>query len=90
MTTIELLTKNDLEAFKTELLTEMRSLLQQEGKALKKWIKTAEVRELLDISPSTLQNLRVNGTLRFTKVGGTIYYKTEDINKIMESGFADQ
>ncbi len=26
-------------------------------------------------SPGTLQNLRVNGTLRFTKIGGIHYYK---------------
>ena len=39
---------------------------------------------MLNISPGTLQNLRINGTLRFTKMGGIIYYKLEDINKILE------
>lgn len=39
---------------------------------------------MLNISPGTLQNLRINGTLRFTKMGSIIYYKLEDINKILE------
>ena len=34
---------------------------------------------MLRISPGTLQNLRVNGTLAYTKIGGIIYYKYEDI-----------
>ena len=27
---------------------------------------------------------RINGTLRFTKIGSIMYYKLEDINKILE------
>jgi predicted site-specific integrase-resolvase len=50
----------------------------------KKWLKSNEVRKLLNISPGTLQNLRINGTLRYTKMGSIIYYKQEDINKVLE------
>jgi hypothetical protein len=39
---------------------------------------------MLGISPGTLQNLRVNGTLPYAKVGGVIYYAYEDILKVME------
>jgi hypothetical protein len=49
----------------------------------KQWLKSAEVRQLLKISPGTLQNLRVNGTLRYSKVGSIIYYKYDDILKIL-------
>ena len=42
------------------------------------------MRELLGISPGTLQNLRVNGTLPFTKVGGMVYYQSDDILKMLE------
>jgi len=41
--------------------------------------------ELLQVSPGTLQNLRINGTLPYTKVGGIIYYDTEEIQKVMEA-----
>jgi hypothetical protein len=42
------------------------------------------VKNLLKISPGTLQNLRMNGTLRFTKIGGILYYKYEDIIEVLE------
>uniref|UniRef100_UPI00404892CE helix-turn-helix domain-containing protein n=1 Tax=Roseivirga sp. TaxID=1964215 RepID=UPI00404892CE len=48
-------------------------------------MKSYEVRKLLDISPGTLQNLRVNGTLPFTKIGGVIYYDYTDIQSMLQS-----
>lgn len=84
MTVNELITKEDLKAFKAELLEEMRSMLQPVRAESKQWIKSQEVRRLLGISPGTLQNLRVNGTLSYTKVGGILYYKQEDIARLLE------
>ncbi|WP_439698635.1 helix-turn-helix domain-containing protein [Mucilaginibacter sp. AW1-7] len=84
MTAIELITKEDLREFKGELLKEIKQLMQPGHGRSKKWLKSLEVRKLLGISPGTLQNLRINGTLRFTKVGSIMYYKLEDINKILE------
>lgn len=81
---IEVLTKEDLNQFKTELLSAISQLLNANPLNKQKWLKSKEVLELLTISPGTLQNLRVNGTLTFTKIGGTIYYDQEDINKILE------
>ena len=39
--------------------------------------------ELLKISPGTIQNLRINGTLPYTKVGGIIFYDFEEIQQVM-------
>lgn len=69
---VELITRQDLAAFKSELLTEMKAMLQPGQAQSKQWLKSAEVRKLLNISPSMLQNLRINGTLRYTKIGGMI------------------
>ena len=49
-----------------------------------KWLKSSEVKSLLRISPGTLQNLRINGTLTYTKIGGIIFYSYEEILKVME------
>jgi len=84
MTAIELLTKEDLKQFKGELLTEIKAIMLPEQGQSKKWLKSIEVRKMLNISPGTLQNLRINGTLSYTKVGSIIYYKLEDINKVLE------
>ncbi|MGL2993485.1 helix-turn-helix domain-containing protein [Flavobacterium sp. TSSA_36] len=81
---IEVLTKDDLNQFKNELFAEISLLVMAPHKTKQKWLKSKEVLELLTISPGTLQNLRINGTLSFTKIGGTIYYDQEDINKILE------
>jgi hypothetical protein len=83
---VELITRQDLAAFKNELLTEMKALMQPGQGQSKQWLKSAEVRKLLNISPGTLQNLRINGTLRYTKIGGMMYYKLEDIYKVLEGG----
>ena len=87
MTTLDLITKQDLEQFKTELFAELRKLGigTTADQANKKWLKSLEVRKLLQISAGTLQNLRVNGTIAYTKVGSLLYYKQEDIIKLLEA-----
>lgn len=79
----EVITKDDLHQLKEEILNEI-SVLLKDRKEQKKWLKSTDVREMLGISPGTLQNLRVNGTLPFTKVGGTIYYAHEDVLKVLQ------
>ena len=81
-----IITTDDLRDFKLELLDDIKKLLskQAQGK-LKKYIKASELLEMLQISPGTLQNLRVNGTLPYTKVGGIIFYDSEEIQKVMDN-----
>jgi len=80
-----IITTEDLKEFKQELLEDIKVLLES-NKTLKqkKWLKSAEVKELLSISPGTLQNLRINGTLPYSKVGGIIFYDYEEVLKVME------
>jgi hypothetical protein len=80
---IEFITKDDLRKLEN-LLYEIKGLIKPGHGQSKKWLKSYEVRKLLNISPGTLQNLRVNGTLRYTKIGGLLYYKLEDIEKLLE------
>uniref|UniRef100_F4CEJ3 Putative DNA-binding protein n=1 Tax=Sphingobacterium sp. (strain 21) TaxID=743722 RepID=F4CEJ3_SPHS2 len=85
---IDILTREDLRQFKQEMLEEIRKLKEngQKGSNEKEWLKSADVRRLLDISPGTLQNLRINGTLPFRKIGGSMYYRAADVKKMMEGG----
>ncbi len=79
------ITTEDLRELKMELLDDIKQLLtDQSGHSAKKWLKSPEVRELLDISPGTLQNFRVNGTLPYTKVGGVLYYDYQEIMQVFE------
>jgi len=81
----EIVTTDDLREFRIELLKEIKQLFAaHHGQPSKKWLKSWEVRKLLNISPGTLQNMRVNGTLAYTKIGGMMFYDYEDIKKMLE------
>jgi hypothetical protein len=81
---VEILTKEDLVRFKAELIEDLRKVISGTPTEGKKWLKSYEVRRLLKISPGTLQNMRINGTLPYTKIGGVIYYAYEDIHRMLE------
>ncbi|MDT0294891.1 helix-turn-helix domain-containing protein [Mesonia ostreae] len=79
-----IITTDDLREFKMELLDDIKNLLaKQTSGRIKKYLKSSEVMDLLQVSPGTLQNLRINGTLPYTKVGGIIYYDAEEIQNVM-------
>jgi len=85
---IEVITSQDLEAFRIQLLNDIRQLLvPRDARLVKPWLKNAEVKKLLSISSNTIQRLRVSGKLRSTKVGGVHYYKYEDIEKLLNSEY---
>lgn len=83
---VELITKEDLKQFKSELILELKQIFKPETAHTKQWLRSAEVRKLLKISAGTLQNLRINGTLPFRKIGSIMYYAYNDIVRVMEEG----
>jgi hypothetical protein len=81
----QIATTGDLLALKKELIDEIKDLLKgRQNLSQKPWLKSADVRRMLSISDGTLQTLRINGTIPYTKIGGAIYYAYEDIVKLME------
>jgi hypothetical protein len=84
MTALDIITKDDLEQFKVQLFSELEKFFpMRESEKPKKLLRSKDVRKLLDISAGTLQTLRINGTLPYSKIGSIPYYKLEDINKIL-------
>lgn len=74
----QLVTLEDLETFKQELLLGIRCLFTQHATPVaKKWMKTYEVRQLLGISRGTLNTLKKKGSIAFSKIGGIIYYDAD-------------
>jgi hypothetical protein len=82
----EIITKEDLQAFKIELLADLRKIVQEVPEKPKEWMKSAELKKLLKVSHGTLQNLRISGQLKFSKIGGTYYYRYNDLLKLLDSG----
>lgn len=83
---VELITRDDLRQFKSELIGELKQIFKPETAHNMQWLRSAEVRQLLKISTGTLQNLRINGTLPFRKIGSIMYYSYNDIVRVMEEG----
>jgi len=79
----EIITKQNLEEFRVKLLEDIKGLLGAQTVEPKKWLKSYQVRNLLKISPGTLQTLRLNGTLTYSKIGSIFYYRYEDIQKLL-------
>jgi hypothetical protein len=54
---------------------------------LEDWIDGQDVMHTLHISPRTLQTLRSNGTLPYSRIGNKIYYLRKDILKILSDNY---
>ena len=48
----------------------------------KKWLDSDDVCRLLCVSPRTLQTMRENGTLAYTKISHKVYYRPEDVKAV--------
>ena len=74
-----------------ELLTSFNSFVEQMKKMASKgndkklgdWLDNQDVCQMLNISPRTLQTLRDNGTLAYSQINHKVYYKPEDVEKIL-------
>lgn len=84
---IEIITKDELEHFKANLLNLIKDIVSGHASIQnppKSWYKAAEVKKLLGISAGKLQQLRIKGQLRSSKIGGVHYYRWEDIDALFQ------
>jgi Helix-turn-helix domain len=73
------------QALREEILRDMRSLLAEQAPApQKKWLKNNAVRDLLGVSAGTLQSMRDNGILPFSRIGRHFYYDPAEIEAVIE------
>jgi len=83
----ESVTKEDLRQFGLLLIGTIRKMLpiskdNDKETVHPEWLKSRIVRKLLDISPGSLQNLRITGKIRFKKVLGSYYYNRADLMQL--------
>jgi hypothetical protein len=82
----QLLTKGDLEDFRNDLILEIKTLLQDlKVEPTKTWLRSKEVRKILNISPGTLQTLRINRIISYSRLGKIPYYKHSEIIERLRS-----
>jgi uncharacterized protein YaiI (UPF0178 family) len=54
---------------------------------LNDWIDNQDVMLALHISQRTLQTLRSNGTLPYSRINNKIYYRRQDVEKILNDNY---
>ena len=59
-------------------------LAKQGGKSLNGWMDNQEVCQQLNISSRTLQTLRDNGTLAYSQINHKVFYKPEEVMRIIK------
>ncbi|MDQ1803054.1 DNA-binding protein [Chryseobacterium sp. CKR4-1] len=88
---MEQITRNDLRQFGIKLLHDIEVLIDKKvqmqpdvrPKELQlEWLKSKSIRSIMNISPGTLQNIRITGKIRFRKIMGSYYYSRTDLLKL--------
>ncbi len=88
---MENITKDDLRQLRILLLDDIEKLTKKSIKSTSteiqpEWLRTKAIRSIMNISPATLQNLRITGKIRHRKVMGSYYYSRTDISKLFGDG----
>jgi hypothetical protein len=87
----QLITGQDLERFRQKMIIDLEDVIRKHLHITpKKWLKSYEVCKLLKISPGTLQRLKANGTIPYSKVGGVHYFDYEKILGVLETRVGSQ
>ena len=80
------ISKQDLDSFKDEIIQELSKYCGRADQGEEStWLRTRDVCRILNLSTSTLQNLRNNNKIPFTRLEGSILYKRADIESFLES-----
>jgi len=69
------------------LKNKVSSLYTTSGIAPQKWLDNNQAGFLLSVSKRTLQSLRDSGVLPFTKMGAKVFYRPDDIDRVLLMGY---
>lgn len=86
---MDTITKNDLTALRNLIVSDIENLLKSKLANSREdeefgWMRSKVIRRKLNISASTLQNLRITGKIRFKKLLGSYYYNCKDLQHLFD------
>ncbi|MBP7497441.1 MAG: helix-turn-helix domain-containing protein [Bacteroidales bacterium] len=58
-----------------------------EHKTFTEWLDASEVCQMLKISKRCLQNYRLKKILKYSRIGGKIYFKKKDLEELLENNY---
>lgn len=83
MASLLLISKDEFDSFKSEVLSQLQKLQPSVNNS--EWLRSKDVRKMLNISDSTLQTMRINGTIPSYKLGTSWFYKHDEIIAALEA-----
>jgi hypothetical protein len=82
---INVITVEEFIKLKLELIEAVKETISKlNSNQTRAWLRTSDVHKILNISNSSIQNLRNSGILPFSKIHGAIFYKATDVEKLLE------
>lgn len=80
------ITKDDLRQLRLILIQDIEKIFDNripvqtnENEHSIDWLRSKAIRKMMNISPATLQNLRITGKIRYAKILGSYYYSKSDL-----------
>jgi len=84
----ESVTKGDLNEFGLQLINKIHIIMQDKQSKKEElqpeWLKSKAVKKIMDMSPGSIQNLRITGKVRYKKILGSYYYNKSDLQKLFD------
>ena len=74
----------DLERQLQKVVDEVKSAVTNNDSSTVRWIRSKQVKELLGISDSKLQTMRINRSITYSQIDGTYFYDKESILSLLE------
>ena len=82
--TIEKRTFDEMSEKFDRFVNRVEEICRQSGdKGMGEWLDNQDVCRMLNISPRTLQTLRDNGRLAYSRINYKIYYKPQDVRRLL-------
>ena len=82
---VELLTKEDFKALDEKMDKILEVLSTKKNSEAGEWLKSAEVKAILNCSDATLKNYRDSGSLPYSKIEGTYYYQKSIVEAVLKN-----
>ena len=81
---ILVITAEDLERQLQKDVDEVKSAVTITDSNNVRWIRSKQVKELLGVSDSKLQTMRINRSITYSQIDGTYFYDKESILSLLE------
>ena len=78
------LTAEELDHRLQKVVEDITNTIGKNDNIESRWIRSKQVKELLGISDSKLQTMRVNRSLTYSQTDGTYFYDRDSILRILE------